>query len=55
MKTRIISAIIMALIVIPILVVGGLPFKIMAMVLGIMSMYEMINIRKKERIVLVKV
>ena len=49
MKTRIISAIIMALIAIPLLLIGGLPFKIFAMVLGVMSMYEIMNIRKKNK------
>ena len=49
MKTRIISAIIMALIVVPILIIGGLPFKIFVTALGVMSLYELINIRKKEK------
>lgn len=49
MKTRIISAIIMAIIVIPILLIGGLPFKLFIMALGIASLYEIINIRKKEK------
>lgn len=48
MKTRIISAIIMALIIIPILIIGGLPFKIMAMILGIMSMYEIVKARENK-------
>lgn len=47
MKTRIISAIIMSIIVIPILFLGGLPFKIFAMVLGVASLYEILHIRKK--------
>jgi len=49
MKTRIISAIIMCLIAVPVLIIGGLPFKIFAMALAIMSMYEMMHIRKKKK------
>ena len=47
MKTRIISAIVMCLIIIPILFIGGLPFKILAIVLAMMSMYEIIKARSK--------
>lgn len=49
MKTRIISAIVMCAICVPILIIGGLPFKIFACVLGIVSLYEIMNIRKKDR------
>ena len=48
MKTRIISAIIMSIILIPILFIGGLPFKILAIVLGVSSMYEIINARQNK-------
>ena len=48
MKTRIISAIVMCLIIIPILVIGGMPFKILAVLLSAMSMYEVINARAKK-------
>ena len=46
MKTRIISAIVMCAIVIPIIVIGGLPFKILGVVLAIASMYEIIKARE---------
>src|SRR5574344_1935728 len=49
MKTRILSAIIICLIAIPILILGGLPFKIFAMVLGVLSLYELMHIRKKSK------
>ena len=49
MKTRIISAIVMCLIAIPILIIGGLPFKIFVTVLGVASIYELLNIRKKKK------
>ena len=45
MKTRIISAIIMILIVVPILFIGGLPFKILSIVLAMASMYEITKAR----------
>ena len=46
MKTRIISAIIMGLIAIPILFIGGLPFKILIILLSVASMYEILKARK---------
>ena len=46
MKTRIISAIVMCAIVIPIILIGGLPFKILGVVLAIASMYEIIKARE---------
>ena len=49
MKTRIISAIVMAIIAIPLLVLGGLPFKIFMTLIGIMSVYELMHIRKKKK------
>lgn len=48
MKTRIISAIIMCIIAIPILFIGGLPFKIMGVVLSVFSMYELIKARENK-------
>lgn len=48
MKTRIISAIVMCIIVIPIIIIGGLPFKILGIVLSITSMYEMLKARSKK-------
>lgn len=49
MKTRILSAIVMALVLIPILLIGGLPFKIFIMFLAICSLYEIMNVRKKSK------
>lgn len=49
MKTRILSAIVMAVIAIPILIIGGLPFKIFVMVLGASSSYELLSIRKNHK------
>ena len=48
MKTRVISAIVMCAIIIPILIIGGLPFKILAVVLSAMSMYEVMKAREKK-------
>ena len=48
MKTRVISAIVMCLVIIPILFIGGLPFKILAIVLAMMSMYEIMKARSKK-------
>ena len=49
MKKRIISAIVMILLVVPILILGGLPFKIFAMVLGVLGMYELMKVRGNEK------
>ena len=46
MKVRVLSAIIMCLIGIPILIIGGLPFKIFIVILGVASSYELLSIRK---------
>ena len=48
MKTRIISAIVMLAIVVPIFVIGGIPFKILGIVLAIASMYEMLKARSSK-------
>ncbi len=45
MKTRVISAIIMCIIVIPITLIGGLPFKILGIIISIASMYEILKAR----------
>lgn len=45
MKTRIISAIVMCIIVIPILFIGSIPFKILAILLSVASMYEILKAR----------
>lgn len=48
MKTRIISAIIMIMVVIPLVLMGGLPFKVLAIALAILGLKELIDLRKKE-------
>ena len=48
MKTRIISAIVMAIVLLPILFIGGIYFKILAVILGIASMYEIIKARENK-------
>jgi len=49
MKTRVISAIIMLLIVIPVVIIGGLTFKIFAMILSVLAMYELLKARKEKK------
>ena len=48
MKTRIISAIVMILVVVPLVLMRGLPFKILAITLAILGLKELIDLRKKE-------
>ena len=45
LKTRIMSAIVMCIIVIPITLIGGLPFKLLGIALAIASMYEILRAR----------
>ncbi len=49
MKTRIISAIIILAIVVPILFIGGIAFKLFAVLLAACSMYEMINTKYNDK------
>lgn len=46
MKTRIISAIVMLLVLIPITILGGLPFTILFTVLGVLGLYEFLKLEK---------
>ncbi len=48
MKTRIIGAIIIALIFIPFLYLGGIPFRVFFTILGLAALYEMIHIKDKK-------
>ncbi len=45
MKQRIISAIIMAIILVPIILYGGIIFKILAVLLGLASVYELMRLK----------
>ena len=49
MKKRILSAIIMILIFVPLLFIGGIPFAILMTLLALASMYELITIREKKK------
>lgn len=49
MKTRVISAIVLILIVVPLLVIGDIPFKLFVTLLGILGLKELIDVRKKEK------
>ncbi len=47
MKKRIISAIVMLMIFIPVLLLGGIYYPILGSILGIMSLWEILNLEKK--------
>lgn len=47
MKERVISAIFMLIIFVPILLLGSIPFYLLSLVLGIISLYELLNLNKK--------
>lgn len=49
MKTRVISAIIMIAIFVPILIIGELPFAILMSALGICGLYELIKVRETKK------
>ncbi|MBQ6539135.1 MAG: phosphatidate cytidylyltransferase [Bacilli bacterium] len=48
MKTRIISAILIAIVFIPFLYLGGVPFRVFFSILGVLALYEMIHIKDKK-------
>lgn len=49
MKTRVLSAIIMILIAVPLLIIGGEVFAIFMTVLAMLGLYELIHIRESEK------
>ena len=49
MKKRIISAIIMILIFVPLLVIGELPFAIFMGILGTLGLYELLSVRESKK------
>ena len=49
MKKRVLSAIIMILIFVPLLLIGGIPFAILMTFLAVGAMYELITIREKKK------
>ena len=49
MKKRILSAIIMILIFVPLLLVGGIPFAFLMTLLAVASMHELMTIREKKK------
>lgn len=49
MKKRILSAIIMAIILIPLLLIGGKPFAIFMMFLSVLGLYELIHVRETKK------
>ena len=49
MKTRVLSAIVMILIAVPLLIMGGEVFAIFMTVLAMLGLYELIHIRESEK------
>lgn len=49
MKTRVISAIVMISIAMPLVILGGIYFKIATILLSLMAMYEILNVRKEKK------
>ena len=49
MKTRVLSAILIMAIFIPLLIIGGKPFSLLMSILAIMSLYELIHVRETKR------
>ena len=46
MKKRIISAIVMIIILVPLLIIGNLPFAILGLLLGVASVFELLKLKK---------
>lgn len=49
MKKRILSAILLVAIFVPILIIGGTPFSIFMMLLAVLSLYELLHIRETKK------
>lgn len=49
MRTRVISAIIMLILCVPILLLGGIPFKLFAVLLGECALYEILKVKETEK------
>ena len=49
MKTRIITAVILGIILVPIVLIGGLPFQILAGIISLMGIYEVLNVCKEPK------
>ena len=49
MKTRVISAIVMVLLGVPLLIVGGLPFAIFLTIVSMLGLYELIHLKETKR------
>lgn len=49
MKARVISAIVMIALLVPLLLIGGTPFAVFMTVLSVLGLYEIIHIRETER------
>lgn len=52
MKKRIISAILMTIVFVPLLIIGGTPFSIFMTGLAVLCLYELLHIRNQEKIFL---
>ena len=48
MKTRVLSAIFIAIIFIPFLYIGGIPFRVLFTILGVCGLHELIHIKDKK-------
>ena len=48
MKTRVISAIILIAVLVPLLIIGGTPFKVLVTVLALGGVYELLHIKDKD-------
>ncbi len=49
MKTRVLSAIVLIIVIVPLLILGGLPFRLFVTLISILGFKELFDIRKKER------
>ena len=49
MKKRVISAIILIAVLVPILIIGGIPFRVMVTVLALGGLYELFHIKSSKK------
>ena len=49
MKNRVISAILLLIVFVPFLVVGGMPFAVLMLVVGLLGLHELIKARETKK------
>ena len=49
MKVRVLSAIIMLLLFVPLLIIGGIPFALLMLVISLIGLHEIFKVKRKQK------